>query len=54
MEQIADIPGGGLQGFRPMQGSPASFSFVSPAGSDDDANEPGEGGFRTFPRKKKV
>ena len=42
VEQIVDIPGGGPQGFRPGQGSPASSSFVSPAGSVDDANEPGE------------
>ena len=34
--QIVDIPGGGPRGFRPGQGSPASSSFVSPAGSDDD------------------
>ena len=51
--QIVDIPGGGLQGSRPGQGSPASSSFQSPAGSDDDADEPGEGVFRTFPRPKK-
>ena len=36
-----------------MQGSPASSSFLSPAGSDGDANEPGEGGFRTFLHPKK-
>ena len=51
--QIVDIPGGGLQGPRPGQGSPASSSFQSPAGSDDDVDEPGEGVFRTFPRPKK-
>ena len=45
VEQIIDIPGGGLQGFRP--GSPAS-SFHSPAGSDGDAYEAGIGVFRTF------
>ena len=39
VEQIIDIPGGGLQGFRPGQGSPSSSSFHSPAGSDDDADE---------------
>ena len=48
--QIVDIPGGSLQGSRPGQGSPASSSFQSPAGSDD---EPREGFFRTFPRPKK-
>ena len=48
VEQFVDILGGGLQGFRPVQGSPASSSFVSPAGSDDDANEPGEGFFSHF------
>ena len=51
VEQIIDIPGGGLQGFRP--GSPAS-SFHSPAGSDDDADDAGIGVFRTFPQLKKV
>ena len=48
-EQIVDIPGGGLQGSRPGQGSPASSSFHSPAGLDDDAEEPREGVFRTSP-----
>ena len=52
-EQIVDIPGGGLQGSRTGQGSPASSSFQSPAGSDDDADEPGEGFFRTFPLTQK-
>ena len=52
--QIVDIPGGGLQGSRPGQGSPASSYFHSPAGSDDDVDEPGIGVFRTFPRLKKV
>ena len=51
--QIVDIPGGGLQGSRPGQVSPASSSFHSPAGSDDDADVPGQGVFRTFPRPKK-
>ena len=51
--QIVDIPGGGLQGSRPGQGSPASSSFHSPAGSDDDEDEPGAGVIRTFPRPKK-
>ena len=54
VEQIVDIPGGGLQGSRPGQGSPASSSFHPPAGLDEDAEEPGEGVFRTFPRLKKV
>ena len=54
VEQIVHIPGGGLQDSRPGQGSPASSSFHSPAGSDDDADEPGTGVFRTFPRLKKV
>ena len=48
VEQIAHIPGGDLRVSRPVQGSPASSSFVSPAGSDDDANEPGEGFFFFF------
>ena len=52
VEQIGHIPGGGLQGFRPRQGSTA-FSSYSPTGSDDDADEPGIGFFRTFPRLKK-
>ena len=49
VEQIVHFPGEGLQDFRPGQSSPASSSFHSPAGSDDDANEPGDGFFRTFP-----
>ena len=53
MEQIVRFPGEGLQDFRPGQSSPASSSFHSPAGSDDDANEPGDGFFRTFPHGKK-
>ena len=48
--QIVDIPGGSLQGSHPGQGSPVSSSFHSPAGSDDDADEPGKGVFRTFPQ----
>ena len=47
VEQIVHIPGGGLQGFRPRQGSTASSSF-SPAGSDDDADELGIGVFSHF------
>ena len=57
VEQIAHISGGDLRVSRPVQGSPASSSFVSPAGSDDDANEPGEGFFfffALFPTLKKV
>ena len=46
--QIVDVAGGGLQGSRPGQGSPVSSSFHSPAGSDDDADEPGEGFFFFF------
>ena len=53
VEQIGPILGGGLQGFRPRHGSTASSSY-SPAGSDDDADEPGIGVSRTFPRLKKV
>ena len=51
--QIVDIPGGGLQGSRPGQVSPASSSFHSPAGWDDDADVPGQGVFRTILRPKK-
>ena len=50
VEQIVRFPGEGLQDFRPGQSSPTSSSFHSPAGSDDDANEPGDGFFRTFPQ----
>ena len=53
VEQIVHIPGGGHQGLRPRQGSTASSSY-SPAGSDDDADEPCEGVFRTFHRLRKV
>ena len=50
------VPGGGgdsqiLKVFT-LDGSPASSS-LSPASSDDDADEPGEGFFRTFPRPQK-
>ena len=51
--QIVDTHRGGLQGSRPGQGSPASSSFHSPAGSDDDADEPGEGFFSHFSPSKK-
>ena len=50
-EQIVDIPvpGGGLQGFRPGQGSAASSSSShSPACVHEDADEPGEGFFALF------
>ena len=52
-EQIVEFPGGGLQGLRPRQGSTASSSFHSSAGSDDDADEPSKGVFRTVPHPKK-
>ena len=51
VEQIVDIPGGGLQDFRPGQSSSSSSHF--PAGSLGDADEPGEGVFRTFHKNKK-
>ena len=56
LEQIVDIPspGGGLQGFRPGQGSSASSSSShSPAGVHEDAEDLCEGVFRTFHRPKK-
>ena len=53
VEQFVQFPAEGLQDFRPGQSSPASSSFVSPAGSDDDANELGQRVFRTFPQNKK-
>ena len=45
------LPGGGLQDFRPVQSSSSSSHF--PAGILGDADEPGEGVFRTFPQLKK-
>ena len=47
VEQIVDshVLGGGLQDFRPVQGSSAS--------SSSSREHAGEGGFRTFPRVKK-
>ena len=52
VEQIVDIPGGGLH--RPGQGLPASSSHV-PARVHDDADESGEKFFSHFsPSKKKV
>ena len=50
-EQIVDIPCGGLQDFRPGQSSSSSSHF--PAGILGDADEPGEGFFRTFNQHKK-
>ena len=52
VEQIVDVPGGGLQDFRPGQSSSSSSHF--PAGFLGDADEPGERVFRTFPQNKKV
>ena len=54
MQQIVDIPvsGGGLQDFRPGQGS-SSSSHV-PARGHEDADGPGEGFFAVFPNIKKV
>ena len=51
VEQIVGSPGGGLQDFRPGQSSSSSSHF--PAGILGDADEPGEGFFRTFPQNKK-
>ena len=48
VERIVDIPGGGLQDFRPGQSSSSSSHF--PADILGDADEPGEGVFRTFPQ----
>ena len=53
VQQIVDIPGGGLQGSHPGEDSPASSSSVSPAGSDDDADEPGDVFFSHFSRPPK-
>ena len=53
VEQIVDVPGGGLQDFRPGQSSYSS-SHV-PARAYDSLDAPGAGFFRTFPHiKKKV
>ena len=53
VEQIVDIPvsGGGLEDFRPGQSSSSSSHFQ--AGVHEDADEPGEGFFRSFPQNKK-
>ena len=48
MEQIVDIPRGGLQDFRPGQSS-SSSSHV-PARVSEALDEPGEHVFRTFPQ----
>ena len=54
VEQIVDFPisRGSPQGFRPGQSSSSSSHF--PVGVPEDADEPGDGGFRTFPGSKKV
>ena len=52
VQQIVDIPGGGLQDFRPGQSS-SSSSHV-PARVHEALDEPGEGGFRTFTKIKNV
>ena len=44
VEQIVDIPGGGLQDFRPVQSSSSSSHF--PAGVLEAPDEPGQGFFR--------
>ena len=50
VEQTVDIPGGGLQVFRPGLSSSSSHS---PAGVEELADEPGEGVFALFPKIKK-
>ena len=51
VEQKVDnpVPGGGLQGSRPGQGSAASSSFSRSPAVLDDADEAFEVAFRTFP-----
>ena len=51
MEQIVDIPGGGLQDFRPGQSS-SSYSHV-PARAYDALDAPGDVFFALFPKIKK-
>ena len=54
VEQIVDISlvsGGGLEDFRPGQSSSSSSHFQ--AGVHEDADEPSEGFFRTFPQNIK-
>ena len=51
VEQIVDIPGGGLQDFRPGQSS--SSSSHHPARAYDALDAPGDGGFLAlFPKEK--
>ena len=52
VEQIVDIPGGGLQDFR--QGQSSSSSLHVPTGISEILDKPGEWVFRTFPKNKKV
>ena len=52
MEQIVDFPNSGGSFFRPRQRS-SSSSHV-PAGVHEDADEPGEGFFRTFTKNQKM
>ena len=51
VEQTVDIPGGGLQDFRPRQGS-SSSSHV-PARAHEALDAPGEGFFSHFSPKQK-
>ena len=51
VEQNVDIPGEGLQDFRPGQSSSSSHF---PAGIPEGLDEPGEGFFSLFPAGKKV
>ena len=52
VEQIVDIPGGGLQDFRPGQHSSSSSHF--PAGVPEALSEPGQGVLSHFSPNKKV
>ena len=52
VEQIVDIPGGGLQDFRP--GPSSSSSSRVPARAHEALDAPGEGVFGTFLLDKKV
>ena len=49
VEQIVDIPCGGLQDFRPGQSSSSSSHF--PAGVPEALDEPGQGFFSHFSPK---
>ena len=51
MEQFVNIPGGGLQDFRPGQSS--SSSSHDPARASDALDAPGYGFFLLFPKNKK-